>query len=82
MKREIISYPKEKQTGNSPGNRKKQSSKAIGSKFEKEVQAEFQKDSTKKVRRGFQGGAGGGMGNCDVQAMHRWHWADRWSTAP
>ncbi len=45
-----------------------------GQTFEKTVQAEFQKDSVKKVRRGHQAGEGGGLGNCDVQGMNRWHW--------
>jgi hypothetical protein len=41
------------------------------------VQAEFQKDSVKKVRRGHQGKAGGGMGNSDIQGMHLWHWESK-----
>jgi len=45
----------------------------IGLAHEKTVQAAFQKTSVKKVRRGFQGGAGGGLGIPDVAAMEGWH---------
>jgi len=70
-------HSKEAQLARSPGNRKKQSSKEKGAGFEKKVQAEFQKDSTKKVRRNFQGGPGGGLGNCDIEAMPNWHWESK-----
>ena len=66
-------FSKESTLSKSPGNRKKQSSKAIGSKFEKKVQSEIQETSTAKIRRGYQGDTGGGLGNSDIQGLHRWH---------
>jgi hypothetical protein len=64
-------YSKETQLSRSPGGKK--TSKEKGVALEKTVQASFQSTATKKVRRGFQGGAGGGLSIPDVSAMDGWH---------
>lgn len=68
---------KEDTLARSPGgNRKKkaeQSNAQKGAALEKTVQSEFQKTSKAKVRRGFQGRTGGGLGNPDVSALYGWH---------
>ena len=52
--------------------KKKQSAKAKGNEFEKEVAKTFSTNG-KPAKCSFQGGAGGGLGQPDVNVLPGWH---------